>query len=154
MSDYIKLSPSDHVMIALRDLQPGETVQAAESGGAAVTVLDPVPKGHKLLVKPVSQGDDVLKFGYSIGKAKEAIEAGHWVHTHNLETGLRGKLEYVYSPAATAAASENEPPAPGELTFQGYVRDNGEVGIRNEIWILNTVGCINKTCEVLAKMAS
>jgi len=154
MSDFIKLSPSDHVMIALKDLQPGDTVQTGINGEAAVSVLDAVPKGHKVLIKPVSQGDDVLKFGYSIGKAKENIEAGHWIHTHNLETGLRGKLDYVYSPSAPATAKAEQTAAAGQLTFQGYVRDNGDVGIRNEIWILNTVGCINKTCESLARMAS
>jgi altronate hydrolase len=154
MSDWIKLSPSDHVMIALRDLQPGETVHTDE-GGTAIKVLDQVPKGHKLLVKPVAQGDDVLKFGYSIGKAKEPIEPGHWIHTHNLETGLKGKLEYVYTPSSSSAEERGKPQSAEQpLYFQGYVRENGEVGIRNEIWILNTVGCINKTCESLAKLAA
>jgi altronate hydrolase len=102
-----------------------------------------------MLVKPVKRGEDVIKFGYSIGKAKEDIAIGDWVHTHNLASGLHGILDYSYQP------SIQDTKEPGQNhTFQGYIRENGEVGIRNEIWIINTVGCINKTCELLAKMGN
>ncbi|MBB6637287.1 UxaA family hydrolase [Cohnella thailandensis] len=144
MSDWIRLSPKDQVIIALRPYGAGETV-TLESGDT-VTLESAVPKGHKILTASVAQGSDVFKFGYSIGKAKEDLKPGAWVHTHNLSTGLGGILEYEYEPAVPEKKE-----APAEVpVFQGYVRDNGDVGIRNEIWIINTVGCINKTCEILA----
>ncbi|THF73466.1 UxaA family hydrolase [Cohnella fermenti] len=164
MSDWIRLSPKDQVVIALRPYEAGETVTL--ENGETVTLADAVPKGHKIVTVPVVQGADVLKFGYSIGKAKEDLKPGAWVHTHNLGTGLSGILEYEYEPtaaveaAATAAIVAAAAPTQAAEwaasantsvpTFQGYVRENGDVGIRNEIWVINTVGCINKTCEILA----
>ncbi|WP_276357365.1 UxaA family hydrolase [Cohnella caldifontis] len=145
MSDWIRLSPQDQVVVALRPFAPGETLTLED--GTALTVADEVPKGHKVLTAAVKRGEDVRKFGYSIGKAKEDLKPGTWVHTHNLGTGLSGILEYRYEPSAHPPAAEPK----GGQTFMGYVRENGDVGIRNEIWILNTVGCINKTCEILAK---
>ncbi|WP_274653535.1 UxaA family hydrolase [Paenibacillus humicola] len=172
MNDWIRLHPSDHVVVALRTLAPGETIDLGGPGAAAaagvdagsteaaefsqaegsriVTVLDEVPKGHKLLTKPVRQGEHILKFGYSIGVAKDDLQPGSWLHTHNIGTGLKGMIDYTYEPVPPAVV-----PKPGaERTFQGYIRENGEAGIRNEIWIVNTVGCINKTCETLARMGS
>lgn len=150
MNDTVMLHPKDHVAIALRPISSGETITySADDKDSSVVVLNNVPSGHKILVKPVEQGEHIHKFGYSIGKAKEALRIGSWVHTHNLGTGLSGVLEYPYKPDAAATLAVT-----GNHTFEGYVRENGEVGIRNEIWILNTVGCINKTCETLAKLAT
>ncbi|TYP76351.1 UxaA family hydrolase [Paenibacillus methanolicus] len=145
MSDWVRLSERDQVVIALRPLAAGERLQL--ENGAILAVREDIPKGHKVLTGPVAEGADVFKFGYSIGKAKSDIEPGAWVHTHNLKTGLGAILDYNYEPVPDEAKVPSEPVA----TFQGYVRPNGEVGIRNEIWIINTVGCINKTCEILAK---
>ncbi|MFK7696080.1 UxaA family hydrolase [Paenibacillus sp. HJGM_3] len=150
MNNWVRLSERDHVIIALQPFAKGDTVNV---DGVELSILDDVPKGHKILTRPVAAGEDVLKFGYSIGKAKEPIEAGRWVHTHNLGTGLGAILEYTYEPAADSAAAGVRfvPEDLTRQTFQGYVRENGEVGIRNEIWIINTVGCINKTCDILAQ---
>ncbi|MCD9025525.1 UxaA family hydrolase [Cohnella silvisoli] len=148
MSDWIRLSAKDQVVIALRPFSAGETITLED--GAQLQLTDDVPKGHKILTRPVGEGQDVMKFGYSIGKAKEALKPGVWVHTHNLGTGLKGFLNYHYEPTPPVAQANQ----PQRQTFQGYVRDNGEVGIRNEIWIINTVGCINKTCEIIAKRAN
>lgn len=145
---WIRLSPNDQVAVALRPVAQGETL-TLENGGL-LTVTEPIPKGHKLLTSPVAEGEDVRKFGYSIGKAKRDLKPGEWVHTHNLRTGLSGLLEYAYEPDFQAVP----PKTSAAQTFQGYVRPNGEVGIRNEIWILGTVGCINKTCELLAKQGN
>jgi len=148
MNGWIALNPKDHVIVALRDFARGDTIEGAANG--AVCLREDVPKGHKIAVVPIREGEHVLKFGYSIGIAKNDIEAGSWVHTHNMTTGLSGFVDYVYEPDFSAQ------PAPGpeaSRTFNGYVRDNGDVGIRNEIWIINTVGCINKTCEILANKA-
>lgn len=194
-SDTVVLNPRDQVAIALRDIRAGETVDWSDGAGGegAVRALQDVPRGHKLLIRPVGAGQHVKKFGYSIGIAKEDIAVGDWVHTHNLKTGLGAVLDYAYKPrtinvgdSAAAAPDDsasvagpgitepgssasgiepgtapgNDPagaavPFPGGIrTFKGYMRDDGEVGIRNEIWIVNTVGCINKTCETLARLAS
>ncbi|GGA28609.1 UxaA family hydrolase [Paenibacillus physcomitrellae] len=148
MKDWVRLSDSDHVVIALRSFSLGETILLED--GASLLIREDVPKSHKILTKPVAAGEDVRKFGYSIGKAKEDLVPGTWVHTHNLRTGLGAILDYRYDPQPQQVLAD--PPVP--KTFQGYVRPNGEVGIRNEIWIINTVGCINKTCEILARQGT
>lgn len=176
--DTVVLNPRDQVAIALRDIRAGETVDWSDgsggSGGAGmVRALEDVPRGHKLLIRPVAAGQHVHKFGYSIGMAKTDIPVGGWVHTHNLKTGLGAVLDYAYKPQSGGAdafaalppdgaavssgaglASSTASFPGGRTTFRGYVRDDGEVGIRNEIWIINTVGCINKTCETLARLAT
>jgi len=145
MKGWIRLHPADHVVTALRPWAAGETLELED--GAKLVVREDVPRGHKILTRPVKKGGDVLKFGYPIGKATEDLTPGVWVHTHNLRTGLSGLLEYRYAPAPPAPPAE--PLA--QTTFRGYVRENGEAGIRNELWIINTVGCINKLCESLAR---
>jgi altronate hydrolase len=150
MSDTVVLNPNDEVAIALRPVTAGETVSYTRGGKeASVTVQSDIPRGHKILIRPVQAGEHVHKFGYSIGVAKEAIVPGSWVHTHNLKTGLSGILNYEYNPVSPALIQPL-----GKHTFQGYIRENGDAGIRNDIWIINTVGCINKTCEMLAKLAT
>jgi altronate hydrolase len=148
VSHWIRLSEKDQVVVALRPYSAGEAL-VLENGEPLVVEVD-VPKGHKILTRPVDLGGDVLKFGYSIGKAKEDLRPGVWVHTHNLVTGLKGFVDYQYEPIPV----KEHPATLESRTFQGFVRDNGEVGIRNEIWIINTVGCINKSCEILAKRGS
>ncbi|MFC4601219.1 UxaA family hydrolase [Cohnella hongkongensis] len=148
MREWLRVSERDQVVIALRAYTAGETI--ALEDGTSVTLAENVPAGHKILTRPVAEGEDVLKFGYSIGKATAGLQPGAWVHTHNLRTGLKGVLDYRYEPVRPHISA----PAPRRRTFQGYVRPDGEVGIRNEIWIINTVGCINKTCEIIANRAN
>lgn len=104
--------------------------------------------GHKVALIDIKKGENVVKYGYPIGHALEDIKAGEHVHTHNIKTNLSGVLEYKYEP------QRNEIPKTEKRTFMGYRRKNGRVGIRNEIWIVNTVGCINKTSEILAREAN
>ncbi len=102
--------------------------------------------GHKHAIRPIARGENVIKYGAPIGHATEDIEAGEWVHTHNLKTNLSGQLEYTYTPTPS--------PMPGqstEKTFLGYLRPDGSVGIRNDVWIVNTVGCVNHTARQLAE---
>ncbi|SDC83682.1 altronate hydrolase [Terribacillus halophilus] len=146
LNSSILLHKNDGVAVALRDIHNGEAILIDELS-KSITAIEDIPKSHKFAVKTIAQGDDVLKFGYSIGVATEAITEGSWIHTHNLKTGLNGLLEYAYEPDDIP----NQPMKESRY-FNGYVRENGEAGIRNEIWIINTVGCINKTCEHLAKM--
>ncbi|MGG4036164.1 altronate dehydratase family protein [Paenibacillus cisolokensis] len=158
MKSWIRLHPSDNVVVALRDLAAGERIglELPDGGQETIVLKEEVAKGHKVLIRPAAAGEDVIKFGYSIGKAKVPLEPGVWVHHHNVRTGLSGKLEYRYEPGpeVTGGSAACVPEGFAERTFAGYVRENGDVGIRNELWILNTVGCINKTCETLARMGN
>ena len=101
--------------------------------------------GHKYALRDIKSGENIIKYGNPIGHATEDINAGEHVHTHNVKTNLCGNLEYVYEPVRYDLPIETE-----ERTFMGYVRENGDVGIRNEIWIVNTVGCVNKVAERIA----
>ena len=101
--------------------------------------------GHKYALRDIAQGENIIKYGNPIGHATCDIKAGEHVHTHNVKTNLSDKLTYTYT--------ENNavfPVADEGRTFKGYIRANGDVGIRNEIWIINTVGCVNKIAEKLA----
>ncbi|MGG0792080.1 altronate dehydratase family protein [Peribacillus simplex] len=151
MNKFVRVHSNDDVVISLEGIHKGQSlqIQTEDRGMIHIKASDDIPKGHKMLVKPIKRGEDVIKFGYSIGKAKEDISIGDWVHTHNLVSDLHGILDYSYQPR-----SQNTKDSSQDHTFQGYIRENGEVGIRNEIWIINTVGCINKTCEILAKMGN
>lgn len=102
--------------------------------------------GHKYAIRTIAKGDYVIKYGQPIGIATQNIPIGEHVHTHNLTTSLSGKLEYQYTPENHVYS-----PAESKETFSGYVRENGDVGIRNDVWIVNTVGCVNKTAEILSK---
>ncbi|PTM59987.1 UxaA family hydrolase [Desmospora activa] len=146
-SQWLKVHPDDTVVVALRDYAAGESVQV-EKG--EVILKDNVPSGHKIAIREVAVGADIIKYGYPIGKASTLIQTGEWVHTHNVQTGLTGALEYEYLPTKSEKAKETS----SLPTFQGYIRKNGEVGVRNEIWIINTVGCINKTAEMIARLGN
>ncbi len=127
MKNYIKINEKDNVAVALEELKETEII----------------PKGHKFALKDIKAGEDIIKYGASIGKATVEIKKGEHVHVHNVKTNLGEKIEYSYEPNLTKIEKE-------ENFFQGYVRKNGDVGIRNEVWIINTVGCINKAAEKIA----
>ncbi len=101
--------------------------------------------GHKYALCDINVGEDIIKYGNPIGHATAFIKKGEHVHTHNMKTNLSGNLEYSFEPKYYDIPKEDT-----ERTFMGYVRENGEVGIRNEIWIVNTVGCVNKVAEKIA----
>ena len=145
----IRVHDTDDVCVALRDIAAGAEV---EVGGLRLVVGSDVPKGHKIAVRAIAEGETVHKYGFVIGKASQAIKPGDHVHTHNMVTTLSGAEDYIYQPVAVKA----ETPATG--TFMGYRRDwlgknGGAVGIRNEIWILCTVGCVARTSQRLARQA-
>lgn len=102
--------------------------------------------GHKIALQDICKGEDVIKYGFPIGHATQHIVQGEHVHTHNLATSLKGKLAYEYHPRLP-----HMPPQAEQKAFLGYLRENGEVGIRNDVWIVNTVGCVNKIAEAIAK---
>ena len=103
--------------------------------------------GHKYALRDIKAGEDIIKYGNPIGHATCDIKAGEHVHTHNVKTNLSGNLEYSYQPKFYETERAEE-----ERYFMGYVRENGDVGIRNEIWIVNTVGCVNKIAQKLSSL--
>ncbi|MEQ9180116.1 MAG: UxaA family hydrolase, partial [Nitratireductor sp.] len=127
----LRLSPNDHVAVALTALEPGETL----SPFSDATVRDPVPAGHKVALRPVGTGEQVLRLGQPIGIAARLIAAGEHVHMHNLDYpgSLAGHTITVTPPPAL---TNREPP-----TFLGYRRGDGRVGTRNYIGVLTTVNC-------------
>lgn len=138
----IKINPADTVVVCLQPKSKGETI---DIDGRIVTVNQDTPAGHKLLITDTPKGSDIIKYGYPIGHAREDLKAGDWVNENNLKTNLAGTLDYTYNPVDEKLGIKDE-----HRTFKGYVRKNGEVGTRNEIWIVPTVGCVNGIAEKLA----
>lgn len=141
---FIKINPADSVVVCLKNYQKGEEINIDNK---TITVLQDTPVGHKILINDTPAGANIIKYGYPIGHAKEDLKAGQWVNENNLKTNLSGTLTYEYKPVDEELNIANE-----NLTFNGYVRKNGEVGIRNEVWIVPTVGCVNGIAERLAGM--
>ena len=138
---WIQINKDDNVVVALHKLDVGEEIRL-EAG--AIKVTEEIPKGHKVAIKVISQGDMVLKYGMPIGHATADIGVGQHVHTQNTKTNLSEIIDYKYEQELTDALFENE-----NRTFMGYKRKNGDVGIRNEIWIIPTVGCVNGTAQTI-----
>ena len=101
--------------------------------------------GHKMALKDIDKGEDVIKYGYPIGEATCSIKAGERVHTENMKTKLRDILNYEYNPQVYRL-----PEAP-EYEIEAYVRKNGDIGIRNDVWIVPTVGCVNSMAKTLSE---
>ncbi len=138
---FIKINPADSVVVCLQPKKKGDEI---EIDGKTVTLNQDTPAGHKVLIVDAPKGTDIIKYGYPIGHAKEDLKMGDWVNENNLKTNLSGTLEYTYAPVNEKLNIANE-----KRTFKGYVRKNGEVGVRNEIWIVPTVGCVNGIAERL-----
>lgn len=144
LSSFIKINPADTVVVCLRPFKEGEAI---EVDGKKIKVLQDTPAGHKVLINDTKEGVNIIKYGYPIGHAKEDLVAGQWVNENNLKTNLSGTLTYEYHPVDEQLNIPLE-----NRTFKGYVRKNGEVGVRNEIWIVPTVGCVNGISDRLATM--
>ena len=142
----IQIHPRDNVAVALEELAPGTQVCV---GGASFTVGDAIPFGHKMALTDLKPGDMVYKYGSPIGHATQAVRAGAWIHSHNLKTNLEGLLEYRYTPEPSVTAQ----PEAARDTFLGYRRADGRVGTRNELWIIPTVSCVNRTVNRIAEVA-
>ena len=140
---FLKINPADSVVVCLVEKKKGEVINV---DGKEIILAQDTPAGHKVLISDVAEGDNIIKYGYPIGHARQAMKAGEWVNENNLKTNLSGTLEYTYQPVSEelSIAKENR-------TFKGYRRKNGDVGVRNEIWIVPTVGCVNGIAERLAK---
>ena len=143
-SAFIKINPADSVVVCLRPMAKGEII---EIDGKKIELLQDTPAGHKVLLDDAPEGTNIIKYGYPIGHARQDLKAGEWVNENNLKTNLAGTLEYEYRPVNEILNIKNE-----NRTFKGYVRKNGEVGVRNEIWIVPTVGCVNGIAEKLVEL--
>lgn len=145
MQDFLKINDNDNVVVALNTLPAGTSVSV---GAKTVTALEEIPAGHKMAICDIPEGGEVIKYGYRIGNAKEAIKEGGWIHTHNVKTALGDLLEYSYNPTPVEEKQTED------VTFMGFNRPDGKVGVRNEIWVIPTVGCVNNVATAIAKQAN
>ena len=148
----IRITDRDNVAVALESLPQGSVVEVENS---AFTIGSNIPAGHKVALKDIAEGESVIKYGYPIGKAKSAIKKGEWVHTFNVKTALSEEAEYTYDEdeAKESVIEMNAKKAmyasSGVPTIKAYERKNGDIGIRNSIWIIPTVGCVNQIAKLL-----
>ena len=133
--NYIKINPSDNVAVALQDLVKGEVVEG-------VTLSMDIPRGHKIVLKDLKAGENVIKYGFPIGHVTRDAAAGTMVDHTCIKTNLEGLLDYSYQPALV-----DIPDAQLKRTFKGFRRTDVQVGVRNQIWVIPTVGCVNGICQ-------
>lgn len=144
MKTYLKIHKDDNVAVALSPLKKNSTfiIDAQK-----ITLKEDIPQGHKFALADIPENTPVIKYGAQIGLAKEIIPIGSWIHTHNLKTGLGELLTYSYN-------KNISPLEPSEsVCFDGYRRSNGKAGVRNEIWIIPTVGCVNNVATAIERKA-
>ncbi len=138
MKKTIVITPQDSVGVALAPLKKGQLVEG-------VTLTEDIEKGHKFALKDIKSGEKVIKYGEVIGRATADIVPGEHIHSHNMATNLEGTLEYSYNKKDIAPAPEFQ-----NRKVMVFERKNGEVGIRNELWVLPTVGCVNAQARAIA----
>lgn len=140
---YLKINSADNVAVAITALPAGEKLIV---DGKEIILNEDIPAGHKFALKDFAEGENVIKYGYPIGHARTARKQGDWMNENNIRTNLAGLLEYTYNPTEVKLDIPHK-----DLTFKGYRRKNGDVGVRNEIWIIPTVGCVNGIVNQLAE---
>lgn len=139
MSKLFKINDKDNVAVALEELKKGEIIDN-------IKLLDDIPFGHKVLLNDLKSGENIIKYGNPIGHLTIDCKKGEHIHEHNLKTNLSDIIEYKY-------CGENEyQPKKCDVTFNGYLRQDGRAATRNEIWIIPTVGCVNNTAKKLEKI--
>ena len=143
MAEFIKINPADNVAVAINDVEAGV---GFDIDGVSITTLTKIPAGHKVALKALAEGEDVVKYGFPIGHLLQAVPQGGLIDHSVLKTNLDGLLEYTYQPDLTELA-----PAQTKATFKGYRRADGRAGIRNELWIIPTVGCVNGVVQNIQK---
>ncbi|MBO5015610.1 MAG: altronate dehydratase [Bacteroidaceae bacterium] len=143
MAEFIKINPADNVAVAINDVEAGF---GFDIDGVSITTLTKIPAGHKVALNDLAEGEDVVKYGFPIGHLLQAVPQGGLIDHSVLKTNLDGLLEYTYQPDLTEIA-----PAQTKATFKGYRRADGRAGIRNELWIIPTVGCVNGVVQNIQK---
>ena len=138
MAAYLRLHPTDNVVVAVADLSPGDIVDD-------VKIIRRIPPGHKAAVRAIKNDEPALKFGQIIGFATQDITPGDWVHEHNIGFHASG-------PRLSSSKWMRKDPAPaGGATFQGFRRANGRVGTRNYLGILTSVNCSATVARIIAR---
>ena len=147
--DFYKIEKKDNVAVALRDFQGGEIV---EIDGEKIVVKEPIPPAHKIALKDFNGGDAVIKYGNIMGFASTKIQKGNWVHAHNVNVGSEAVQQYEYELQKEGVVY----PASGDVSreFYGYLRSDGQVGIRNHLLILPTVFCANGNVKEFERLAN
>ena len=138
----IRIHPDDNVAVALEDLRRGETLTLDT---VSVTAIEDIARGHKIALRDIKEGEPVVKYGNPIGLAKADIPAGAWAHVHNVRTGLSESADYTYDHKVY------DKPNVSPRTFMGYRREDGRAAVRNELWIIPTVGCVNSIAARLVQ---
>ena len=141
MNTFLKIHEADNAWVALRNLPAGHLIQ---SDNSSFTLKEDIPAGHKFASQSIAKGNNIYKYGYPIGQALSNIEAGQHIHSHNLATNLSDNLTYRYQKEAI-----NTDISESNLTVNGYLRSDGRMGIRNELWIIPTVGCVNGIAQTM-----
>ena len=142
MANVIRIHENDNVAVALSPIPAGEEITA---GGITVKAQEEIPQGHKIALCDIAEGESIVKYGFPIGHATQDAKAGSHMHTHNIKTNLEGEIEYSYAPDVKML-SPQEP-----ASFMGFLRKDGRAAIRNEVWIIPTVGCVNGVVKTLAE---
>lgn len=150
MNNVIKINPKDDVCVALTNLKKGTEITILSE---KLTVFSDVPSGHKIALRDIKSGEPVKKYGEVIGFASADIKKGEHVHCHNIKTALSEEKDYVFEPVSSGL-DETSPISDLPDSFMGYVRKNGKVGIRNEIWIIPTVGCVTGIAQKLCRLSN
>jgi altronate hydrolase len=145
-SDLLKLDQSDNVAVAATRLPAGAELVI---DGQSLLVQEDVAVGHKIALADLETGASVVKYGHTIGTVTRSVGRGYWLHSHNMKTNLEGVVGYRYEPTD----SPLQVTGAGD-TFDGYRRSNGAVGTRNEVWVLNTVGCVNRSADRITRICS
>lgn len=136
MKQALKINPADNVAVAIQHLKKGTAIHI---DGQSLTLQTDVPAGHKLALREIKKDENVIKYGFPIGHALHDITTGTWLDHHDIKSNLKGELNYDKIQIKGLKPNDPHPTA----TFQGYRRANGQVGVRNELWVIPTVGCVN-----------
>lgn len=152
MKRLLRLHPEDNVAVAVDGAKAHETVAC---GDLVFSAMQTIPPLHKVALAPIDEGDPVIRYGHPIGLAMQRIASGEWVHTHNVRSCVDERLAVTVEDIPDSGAPDPSFSKPsdlaGRVTFEGFRRSTGEVGVRNELWIIPLVGCVNKTAERIAK---
>ena len=147
MKPFLRINPADNVIVALQPLSKGCEINV---DGQQFTLVTDVPAGHKCALKDIAEGENVIKYGFPIGHALHDIRQGSYLDHEDIKTNLAGTLDY----SGIKPKGQKKPqPSDNQLTFQGYVRSDGQVGIRNEVWVIPTVGCVNGIIKQIVEKA-
>lgn len=145
MKSFLKINPADNVIVAIKPLTAGTIIKVDDQ---EVTIQTDIPAGHKCALKDFAEGEDIIKYGFPIGHACHAVKQGCLINHDDIKTNLEGTLDYS---DIKLKGLKKQLPSGEQLTFQGYKRADGQVGIRNEVWIIPTVGCVNGIIKQIAE---